>query len=332
MQGKLISVVIPVYRVEEYLEKCVRSVVEQTYRDLEIILVDDGSPDRCPMLCDEWAERDGRIRVIHQRNGGLAAARNAGMDAARGEFLAFVDSDDYLDGRMLELLAAEMKDPTVDIVECGFHEISGEKEELFRPERLYLHPQDAVCGLLLPSGSVKPMVWNKLYRRALVRDLRFPEQIRYGEDVPFQYQAIKRCNRYLQIPYPGYCYVRRNTSLRGVPFLAEKMHALLADQLVQADIAVSFPALQPQAECLVALQAYALMRWMFEAKDWKRRFSVEYGQLSDVFRMTDPAVMKVNNPRKTYLLWLLCRKYPMLYCRLWRIFGPVIKPFLPQRS
>ena len=98
---ELISVIIPVYKVEEYLDECVLSVIRQTYANLEIILVDDGSPDNCPRMCDEWATKDSRIKVIHKENGGLSDARNAGLDAAEGQYIAFIDSDDYIKPDMM---------------------------------------------------------------------------------------------------------------------------------------------------------------------------------------------------------------------------------------
>lgn len=100
----MISVIVPVYKVEPYLDRCVRSIVEQTYTDLEIILVDDGSPDNCPAICDAWAERDSRVKVIHKQNGGLSDARNAGMDIATGEYIGFVDSDDWIAPEMYQIL------------------------------------------------------------------------------------------------------------------------------------------------------------------------------------------------------------------------------------
>ena len=100
----MISVIVPVYNVEKYLDNCVESIVNQTYKDLEIILVDDGSPDNCPAMCDEWAKKDSRIRVIHKENGGVSSARNIGLDNVTGEYIGFVDSDDYLESNMYELL------------------------------------------------------------------------------------------------------------------------------------------------------------------------------------------------------------------------------------
>lgn len=104
MNEPLVSVIVPVYKVGKYLDKCVESIVEQTYKNLEIILVDDGSPDNCPAMCDKWAERDSRIKVIHKQNGGVSSARNVGIDAAQGEFIGFVDSDDWLEPDMYDCL------------------------------------------------------------------------------------------------------------------------------------------------------------------------------------------------------------------------------------
>ena len=102
MYGNLVSVIVPIYNVEKYLEKCIESIVNQTYKNLEIILVDDGSPDNCPAICDEWAQKDSRIKVIHKKNGGLSSARNAGLEVSNGEYISFVDSDDWLDENTFE--------------------------------------------------------------------------------------------------------------------------------------------------------------------------------------------------------------------------------------
>ena len=118
----LISVIVPVYKVEKYLKRCVDSILAQTYPCLEVILVDDGSPDGCPAICDEYAREDRRVRVIHKENGGLSDARNAGIDAAKGKFLGFVDSDDYVHPRFYELLLQALKGEGADIAGCDVRE------------------------------------------------------------------------------------------------------------------------------------------------------------------------------------------------------------------
>ena len=124
----LISVIIPIYKVEEYLAECIASVVCQTYTNTEIILVDDGSPDNCPQMCDEWACKDSRIKVIHKANGGISDARNAGIDAATGEYIAFVDSDDYIKPDMLKKLHSAICKENADIAACGILNCEGEKQ------------------------------------------------------------------------------------------------------------------------------------------------------------------------------------------------------------
>ena len=112
----VVSIIVPIYRAEKYLNKCVQSIVDQTYKNLEIILVDDGSPDNCPAICDAWAKKDSRIRVIHQRNGGFSAARNAGLDAATGTYIQFVDSDDWIEPNMVEALVIYAQQTHADIM------------------------------------------------------------------------------------------------------------------------------------------------------------------------------------------------------------------------
>ena len=159
-----LSVIIPVYRVEDTLDRCVESVLSQHVDDMEVILVDDGSPDQCPAMCDRWAQKDARIRVIHKANGGLSDARNAGIDIAQGEYLTFVDSDDYLEADTLAPVLLQAED--ADIVEYA---ISGrftpadhtytDMDEYWLKGEVYLHTY----------------AWNKLYQRRLFETVRFPK-------------------------------------------------------------------------------------------------------------------------------------------------------------
>ena len=124
----LICVIVPIYKVEAYLDRCICSIVEQTYQNLEILLIDDGSPDRCPELCDAWAQRDPRIRVIHKKNGGLSDARNAGIEVAKGEWLSFVDSDDYIMPQMYQRLLSVCLENQADIAVSSFSLPMGHKK------------------------------------------------------------------------------------------------------------------------------------------------------------------------------------------------------------
>ena len=126
MEEELISIIVPVYKVEKYLDKCINSIVSQTYKNLEVILVDDGSPDSCGKMCDEWTKKDTRIKVIHKENGGLSDARNFGLDCAKGKYIQFVDSDDYIEKDMIEFLYKNLKENNADISICSNYMVDEE--------------------------------------------------------------------------------------------------------------------------------------------------------------------------------------------------------------
>lgn len=169
-----LSVIIPVYHVEHTLNRCVESVLQQGLFDFEVILVDDGGDDRCPQMCDEWARKDHRVRVIHQRNSGLSAARNAGIDVARGDYLTFVDSDDYLDeglyARLLPIIQAQQE---VDLLEYSVivREGGNEQHTLLLRQGRY---EDASSYWLEGKAYTHTYAWNKIYRRQLFDQVRFP--------------------------------------------------------------------------------------------------------------------------------------------------------------
>ena len=148
----LISVIVPVYKVEQYLDKCVRSIVDQTYRNLEIILVDDGSPDACPAMCDSWVERDCRIQVIHKENGGLSSARNAGLDICRGEYVTFVDSDDWIELEYYRCVMDKMRSHNAQIGCVGRYDV----DALTLEKRVGLCPSAA--EVLSPEEMLKRML------------------------------------------------------------------------------------------------------------------------------------------------------------------------------
>ena len=213
----LISVVVPVYRVEKYLDHCIQSIAEQTYSNLEILLVDDGSPDGSGAICDRWAARDSRIRVFHKQNAGAGAARNTALDAARGEIITFVDSDDYLHPNMFSHLCGLMKDG-VEIAECeiGITERDdlamddGTGAEILvceTEEALRLHIQDEVFRQTPP---------NKLYRRECVGDIRFPEG-NLIDDEFFTYKVLGNARKLAHSCACMYAYRQQSGSAMHKP-------------------------------------------------------------------------------------------------------------------
>ena len=172
----LITVIVPVYKAEQYIDECVQSIVNQTYTNLEIILVDDGSPDRCPELCDEWAKRDDRVRVIHKENGGASSARNVALEIAAGEYIGFVDSDDYIEKTMYEELYSMLQGGTAKASCCVIHRFHTNSDRVKinnLSERTEYNTVDAVNAMFLNKTDTS--VCNKLFDRSVFSNIRFPE-------------------------------------------------------------------------------------------------------------------------------------------------------------
>ena len=211
----LVSIIIPVYQVEKYLDKCIASVVNQTYTNLEIILVDDGSPDNCPAICDAWKSRDSRITVIHQPNGGLSKARNKGLKLASGEFIGFVDSDDWIEPNMYELLLSALLEAEADIAICDYQsetEISKITRINQSSSKSKMYSSEEAMRLILEDKGMYTFVWNKLYRRNVLSEITFPEGKIYEDNV-WTPQIIGNANLLVYIDYQFYHYLYRYDSL-----------------------------------------------------------------------------------------------------------------------
>lgn len=214
--SSLISVIVPVYKVEKYLNRCIESIVKQSFENLEIILVDDGSPDRCPSICDDWARKDSRIKVIHKSNGGLSDARNAGMAIATGDYISFIDSDDWIaPDFFLKLIEAVNKDKS-DISCCAVQMIWEDGS----PAKMLTVAEDTILSRfeaqkeLLSENKLKQPVWYKLYRRELIQNIYF-EKGKCHEDDFWSYQAIERADKISLVNYIGYFYWQRTSSIMG---------------------------------------------------------------------------------------------------------------------
>ena len=220
MEEELISIVVPIYNVEKYLKKCVDSIINQTYKNLEIILVDDGSPDNCGKICDEYSTKDKRIKVIHKKNGGLSDARNAGIEAATGKYIGFVDSDDYIKEDMYENLYNDMLKYDVDISICGYYEIFENKEKIEIPDnqnvQIYNNLEIIRELLLNYKYGVTDHASNKLYKIGLFRNnnIRYPKGYLY-EDIGTTYLLFEKANKISYNKKIGYYYIRRKSSILG---------------------------------------------------------------------------------------------------------------------
>lgn len=242
----LISVIVPVYNVEAYLDKCISSIVNQTYRNLEIILVDDGSPDNCPAMCDAWKEKDSRIVVLHKKNGGLSDARNAGMGTAHGEFISFIDGDDWIEPRFFEILQHELEAQNADVAAVQYR-LCWEGDACERQnayEHVTVYDRQTAMRLLI-QNQIKQVVWNKLYRSAQIRDIPF-EKGKFHEDEFWTYQVIGRIERFAAIDYIGYDYFQRVGSIMGAGYSPKRLDAVEAKTRRQAYLTEHMPELAPE--------------------------------------------------------------------------------------
>ncbi|MFI3213071.1 MAG: glycosyltransferase [Eubacteriales bacterium] len=208
----LISVIVPVYKVEKSLNRCIQSIVNQIYTNLEIILVDDGSPDECPQLCDEWAQKDSRIVVIHKDNGGVSSARNIGLDIASGEFIGFVDSDDYIEETMYFDLVKSLKELHSQLSSCNYYR----SDEIIKVNNLiqpFLIEKELVLKGIENEKIYNPYnIWCKLFLAKSIGDLRFDTSITIGEDLIFVLEFIKNIKSISHLNKPLYCYNITNDS------------------------------------------------------------------------------------------------------------------------
>lgn len=219
MKEELISVIVPVYNVERYLEKCIKSICGQTFAGLEIILVNDGATDRSGAICDEWARKDPRIRVIHKENGGLSDARNAGIEIASGQWYMFVDSDDTISPDTIARLYQAASENHCDMAVCNIVRIydDGATEPFYHPvsELTVWEGQQRFETLKQPSAC------NKLFRADLFRDVRFPKG-KYYEDTFVYHILAHRANRIVLTGHDGYYYLSRRESILGQPTYTDR--------------------------------------------------------------------------------------------------------------
>ena len=208
---ELISIIIPVYKVEECLDRCVRSIVAQTYNKLEIILVDDGSPDRCPQICDEWAKVDERIKVIHKENGGLSDARNAGLDIMKGQYVVFVDSDDYIHPQFVELMYYVAQKYNVSLVDCRYARATL-SEEIRKTETFDMDQVIAKKIVDFSPYVIEIQAWGKIYKREIFDHIRYPKG-RIHEDAWIWWKIMYQARKVAVISEQLYYYTVNPTGI-----------------------------------------------------------------------------------------------------------------------
>ena len=292
----LITVIVPAYKVESYLPICVESIINQTYKNIEIILVDDGSPDRCGAICDEYALKDNRIRVLHKDNGGLSSARNAGMKVMEGEFVTFIDSDDYVSPFYVEHLFNALRIDDADLAVSWFAEVNeGEKIDTNGRENLscyeQLNQKQSLQHLLYQDG-IETSAWGKLYKSDLIEGLRYPEGKLY-EDIPVTSQYILKSKSVALIRNVDYYYLQRKASIQYQSFNIKKMDGIYHLEAMTASVMEKYPDLKSAAYCRELSFACNLL---FQVPTDDKSGCREY--LWNIVLRTRKAVLKDRSARK----------------------------------
>ena len=214
MKKNLISVIIPIYNVEEYLEKCIDSIVMQTYENLEIILVNDGSPDNCSDICEKWEKKDSRVIYLQKKNGGLSSARNYGIEHCSGDYIVFVDSDDYIENNMIEELYNNLKENDSDVAICGFYNVKNEKKSAVKYSKTKFVASNMEKFENLYNEYYLPttIAWNKIYKRHIFDKIRYAEG-KYHEDEFIIFDILKIADKISYNLIPLYNYLYRTGSI-----------------------------------------------------------------------------------------------------------------------
>ncbi len=314
---ELVSVVVPVYNVQQYIHRCVDSILAQTYHNLEIILVDDGSPDGCPAILDEYAARDNRIAVIHKANGGLSDARNAGTDAAKGQYITYVDSDDWISPKCIEVMVHSINSHKADIavvetvLSNGCHDKDTTDNLEGVGEREYSSKE--ALRVILNQKEFNTSAWGKLYRTTLMRKYPFTKGILY-EDLDLMYRLLMVTDRVVFNSAGQYYYYQREESILHESF--NERHLVIIDiaARMKAEVCSRYPDLKKAAVNRYVFSHLMLLGKVIRDKSCRREQKLIR---RNILRLGPGVVfnreMLMRDRKKVLLLWLGLGLYRKIY-------------------
>lgn len=318
-----VSIIVPVYNVEQYLPKCIESILNQTYRNLEIILVNDGSTDSSGSICDEYASKDPRIKVLQQKNSGVSAARNYGLEIADGEYIGFVDSDDWLDDDMYSSLVDLAESNQADLAICGYYvnnDIDPSIKKEKAPERLTQEMAIVKC-LDIDYFSLGTSLWNKLFKSSLIKGhkLKLDESLVIGEDMLFVCQFILEAETIIHSPQPKYHYAINDTGAINMKFHSKKASVIDAHRKLEELIHNQYPQLDVVVRKRSAINSYNLLRQAM-GSSYSDTAVIQRFQ-EDIAREYQYVFSRIGRSLKERIIFLLITKYPGIY----RSFRSVVK-------
>lgn len=286
-QSDLISVIVPVYNVEQYLPRCIDSLLAQTYRNLEVILVNDGSKDNSGSICDEYAGKDTRIRVIHKENAGLSSARNAGIDVASGEYLTFVDSDDWIEPDAYEHMLGLAREYDVKLVCAGRYDVdeeTGTRQQGLCPPRQEVVSAVEIVRRIFVWENMDSGACDKLYHHSLFRQIRFPLG-KIVEDVPIMYLIVLDAGRVAMYDRPIYNYFHRQGSITTARVSEKTFHFSEHTSVIYPFIREHYPQIEPEARYFrVRSLVYSVISVELADAQTQNKFKVQHDQCRKALR------------------------------------------------
>lgn len=319
----LISVIVPIYNVEKYINKCIDSIINQTYTNLEIILVDDGSPDNCGKICDEYAKKDNRIKVIHKENGGLSDARNVGIKNAKGMYITVVDSDDYIEQKYIEILYKSIKENETDIA-IGSHKVIYENGTIIDKstnEENVIESKNVLKRILYDEG-IDLSAWAKLYKKELFYSIQYPKDRLY-EDAATTYKLIDASNKISIISKPIYNYMIRNNSITNNDFSKKKMDLIISTEEMATYIKEKYPDLEKATKRRLM---YAYLSTLTQLSKSKQKYPNEQKQLIDYIKKNGKEFMLDNDAPMRDKIAIISLSFGFWFYKLsWRLYEKITR-------
>lgn len=310
-----ISIIVPVYKVEAYLNKCIDSILNQTFEDFELILVNDGSPDKCGEICEDYAKKDSRIRVFHKENGGQATARNFGIDVARGEYIGFVDSDDYIEPEMYEVLYNMCINDNCDMVNCSSKIYFNNKIKVNGNGEKVIHSKKEAMRVVIEGLLYDECLWSKLIKKSVLKDLRMPVGIVY-EDTAFVYKIVDKCERIGYIGIPMYNYIKREDSTMDRAVKEIRTDAILVYKEMYEFVKNKYPDIADIVRLKLSNTCISIMNTIIKQDEFNIYIN-KYREVSKVLNKNFYNNIKSKNYHKNEKILLLANKInPMLYKKL----------------
>lgn len=315
-----VSIIVPIYKVEQYIDRCINSILSQSLKEIELILVDDGSPDNCPIICDQYAEKDSRVKVIHQNNSGVSSARNAGLSIAAGKYIGFVDADDYIDRYMFEKLYKSAVENDASLVCCDLNYIDekGLVENNWANGFEIVNSEELFKIMFDTSAYLRMGVWNKMYKHEIIKDERFDTTQHMAEDLLFLLKVIPKANKIVYLKESLYFYFRqREDSATSKSYGSFEKERVKNTHYMADFIRYNYPKIYPQAVSYKCINGdLTAINKMIDAhiKDMNMIKLVQKDLKDSMSILNDSGISK-----KKLAQIIICSKSYLLYKLLYRI-------------